>query len=77
MKFKIYPKKMTCFFLSNSSCRTLVVIDGYNAFFSPKTRALREDKSVILPSEFVLTEAFLSLTKNDWVSNFLVLSIVV
>nr|CAG4642504.1 EOG090X05V1 [Evadne anonyx] len=56
-------------------CRTLVVIDGYNGFFSPKTRALREDKSVILPSEFVLTEAFLSVTKNDWNNAAVVLSV--
>jgi len=59
----------------SKNCRTLVVIDGYNGFFSPKTRALREDKSVILPSEFVLTEAFLSVTKNDWNNGAVVLSI--
>jgi len=59
----------------NKNCRTLVVIDGYNGFFSPKTRALREDKSVILPSEFVLTEAFLSVTKNDWNNGAVVLSV--
>lgn len=48
-------------------CRVLVVIDGFNSFFYPETRAKREDRSVILPSEFLLTDAFLSITRNDWV----------
>nr|CAG4643197.1 EOG090X05V1 [Ilyocryptus agilis] len=56
-------------------CRVLVVIDGFNSFFSPRTRALREDKSMILPSDFVLTEAFLSITKNDWNNGAVVVSV--
>nr|CAG4644781.1 EOG090X05V1 [Leptodora kindtii] len=59
----------------NKQCRVLVVIDGFNAFFSPRTRAVREDKSVILPSDFALTEAFLSMTTNDWNNGAVVVSL--
>jgi hypothetical protein len=44
-----------------------VVIDGFNSFFSPKSKVIREDKSIVLPQDFLLTDAFLSLTRNDWV----------
>lgn len=54
--------------ISDCRCRVLVVIDGFNSFFSPRSRVIREDKSCVLPAEFVLTDAFLSLTKNDWVN---------
>nr|CAG4636999.1 EOG090X05V1 [Ceriodaphnia reticulata]SVE72925.1 EOG090X05V1 [Ceriodaphnia reticulata] len=56
-------------------CRVLVIIDGFNSFFSPRSRVFREDKSAVLPSEFVLTDAFLSLTKNDWNNGAIVVSV--
>nr|SVE70412.1 EOG090X05V1 [Daphnia similis]SVE71036.1 EOG090X05V1 [Daphnia similis]SVE72299.1 EOG090X05V1 [Daphnia similis] len=56
-------------------CRVLVVIDGFNSFFSPKSRVQREDKSMVLPTEFVLTDAFLSLTRNDWNNGAIVVSV--
>nr|CAG4650964.1 EOG090X05V1 [Simocephalus serrulatus]SVE94226.1 EOG090X05V1 [Simocephalus serrulatus] len=59
----------------NNQCRVLVVIDGFNSFFSPRSRATREDKSVVLPSDFVVTEAFLSITKNDWNNGAVVVSV--
>nr|CAG4649320.1 EOG090X05V1 [Scapholeberis mucronata]SVE93606.1 EOG090X05V1 [Scapholeberis mucronata] len=59
----------------NKQCRILVVIDGFNSFFSSQTRAKREDKSLISPSEFLLTEAFLSITKNDWNNGAVVVSV--
>ncbi|XP_057370312.1 small ribosomal subunit protein mS29-like [Daphnia carinata] len=56
-------------------CRVLVVIDGFNAFFSPKSRVRREDKSFVLPTEFALTDAFLSLTRNDWNNGAIIVSV--
>ncbi|EFA00920.1 small ribosomal subunit protein mS29 [Tribolium castaneum] len=48
------------------NCKTLVAIDGFNAFFYPKTRVFKEKKEVVPPNKITLTEAFLSLTKFDW-----------
>nr|SVE75113.1 EOG090X05V1 [Daphnia dolichocephala] len=56
-------------------CRVLVIIDGFNSFFSPKSRVLREDRSVVMPTEFLLTDAFLSLTRNDWNNGAVVVSV--
>lgn len=47
-------------------CRTLVAVDGFNAFFYPTTRIFTEKKEVVHPSRVTLTEAFLNLTKFDW-----------
>ena len=47
-------------------CKTLVAIDGFNAFFYPHTRVFKEKKEVVPPNKVTLTEAFLSLTKFDW-----------
>nr|CAG4647891.1 EOG090X05V1 [Moina brachiata]SVE93001.1 EOG090X05V1 [Moina brachiata] len=60
---------------TQDKCRCLVVIDGFNAFFSTKTRATREDKSMLLPSDFALTDSFLSITRNDWNNAAIVVSV--
>lgn len=47
-------------------CKTLVAIDGFNAFFYPHTRVFKEKKEVVPPNKITLTEAFLNLTRFDW-----------
>lgn len=51
---------------NNNVCKTLVAIDGFNAFFYPNTRVYTEKKEMVPPSRVTLTEGFLSLTKFDW-----------
>ncbi|PSN47023.1 28S ribosomal protein S29 [Blattella germanica] len=47
-------------------CKTLVAIDGFNAFFYPTTRVKTEAKVCVPPWKITLTEAFLEITKYDW-----------
>lgn len=47
-------------------CKTLVAIDGFNAFFYPHTRVFGERKVVIPPQKVTLTEGFLNVTKFNW-----------
>jgi small subunit ribosomal protein S29 len=49
-------------------CKTLVAINGFNAFFHPRTRVVTETKVKVPPSKITLTEAFVEITKYDWVS---------
>jgi hypothetical protein len=49
-------------------CKTLVAINGFNAFFHPKTCVMTEAKVKVPPSKITLTEAFVEITKYDWVS---------
>ncbi|XP_063239134.1 small ribosomal subunit protein mS29 [Bacillus rossius redtenbacheri] len=56
-------------------CKTLVVIDGFNAFFNPDIRMKTEDKVKVKPSMVTLAQGFLEITKNDWCNGAVVLSI--
>nr|CAG4647039.1 EOG090X05V1 [Megafenestra aurita]SVE92379.1 EOG090X05V1 [Megafenestra aurita] len=60
---------------NSKQCRILVVIDGFNSFFSPRSRATRDDRSIVLPTDFVFTDAFLSITRNDWSNGAVVVSV--
>ncbi|XP_071447228.1 small ribosomal subunit protein mS29 [Hetaerina americana] len=60
---------------TSKKCKTLVVIDGFNAFFSSKTRIKSDDKTLVLPSKITLTEAFLEITKFDWCNGGVVLTV--
>jgi small subunit ribosomal protein S29 len=51
------------------------VIDGFNAFFHPRTRVVTEGKVQVPPSKITLTEAFIEITKYDWVSINLILPV--
>ncbi|CAH0545758.1 unnamed protein product [Brassicogethes aeneus] len=62
--------------LSNSGvCKTLVAIDGFNAFFYPNTRVFTEKKEKVHPHKVVITEAFLNLTKNDWKNSAVIVTV--
>jgi small subunit ribosomal protein S29 len=56
-------------------CKTLVAIDGFNAFFYPHTRVFAEKKEVIPPHRITLTEAFLNLTKFDWNNSAIIVTV--
>ncbi|XP_049815945.1 28S ribosomal protein S29, mitochondrial [Schistocerca nitens] len=56
-------------------CKTLVVIDGFNAFFYPTTRVFSETKKAVPPSNITLTEALLNITKFDWCNGAIVLTV--
>ncbi|RZC38742.1 28S ribosomal protein S29, mitochondrial [Asbolus verrucosus] len=55
-------------------CKTLVAIDGFNAFFYPNTRVFTEKKQIVHPHKVTLTEAFLNLTKFDWNNSAILLT---
>lgn len=56
-------------------CKTLVAIDGFNAFFYPHTRVFKEKKEVVPPNKITLTEAFLNLTAFDWNNSAIVVTV--
>ncbi|XP_018567676.1 28S ribosomal protein S29, mitochondrial [Anoplophora glabripennis] len=56
-------------------CKTLVTVDGYNAFFYPNTRVYTEKKEVVHPHKVTLTEGFLNLSKFDWNNGVVVLTV--
>lgn len=56
-------------------CKTLVSVDGYNAFFYPNTRVYTEKKEVVHPHKVTLTEGFLNLSKFDWNNGVVVLTV--
>lgn len=59
----------------DGQCKTLVCIDGFNAFFYPQTQILAPGKIPIPPNRLTATEAFLNLTKFDWNNAVIVLTV--
>lgn len=47
-------------------CRTMVAIDGFNAFFHPKTRMKFDNRIKATPENITITEPFLNITQSDW-----------
>ncbi|XP_030758208.1 28S ribosomal protein S29, mitochondrial [Sitophilus oryzae] len=60
---------------SEGVCKTLVAIDGYNAFFYPSTKVYTEKREMVPPSRITVTEAFLNLTKFDWTNSAIVVTV--
>lgn len=60
---------------SQGKCRTMVAIDGFNAFFYPNIRIKTEKKEPVHPSKVTITEAFLNLTKWNWTNGVAVLTV--
>lgn len=56
-------------------CKTLVVIDGFNAFTSNHTRIHNDSKEMVLPKQVSLTLPFLDITKSDWCNGAVVLTV--
>lgn len=62
--------------LSNGGkCKTLVAIDGFNAFFYPNTRIFTEKKEIVHPAKVSITEPFLNLTKSNWKNGVAVITV--
>lgn len=57
--------------------KTMVVIDGVNAFFNkPNVYILRRpDKSVINPTEITICKAFMKILRNDWNNAVIITSV--
>ncbi|XP_073835412.1 mitochondrial ribosomal protein S29 [Musca autumnalis] len=56
-------------------CKTLVAIDGFNAFFHPETRILTDNKQKVTPDRITLTKPFLDITNYDWTNGVCVLTV--
>lgn len=60
---------------TEGKCKTLVAVDGFNAFFYPHTRVYTEKKEPVHPHKVTVTEAFLNLTKWNWRNGVAVLTL--
>lgn len=56
-------------------CKTIVVIDGFNALTSDSTRIRDDNKVVVPPNKVSLAIPFLDITKDDWCNGAVVLSV--
>lgn len=56
-------------------CKTMVAIDGFNAFFYPKTRIVTENKTKVTPDQITLTEPFLEMTKWNWSNGVVIVTV--
>lgn len=59
---------------TEGKCKTMVAIDGFNAFFHTKTRILGDHKVKITPDKVTITEPFLNITNSDWNNGVCVLT---
>lgn len=51
---------------TEGKCRTMVAIDGYNAFFMDRTKIKFDSRVIAKPEDITITHPFLSITKADW-----------
>lgn len=51
---------------SDGKCRTMVAIDGFNAFFHPWTSMKFDNRVKALPEDITITHPFLDIVKSDW-----------
>lgn len=56
-------------------CKTMVIIDGFNAFTSSHTRIRDENKAMVLPKQVSLALPFFDITKSDWCNGAVVLTV--
>ncbi|XP_067640160.1 small ribosomal subunit protein mS29 [Eurosta solidaginis] len=60
---------------TDSKCKVMVAIDGFNAFYHPETRIFGDNKQRITPDMITLTQPFLDITKYDWTNGVCILSV--
>lgn len=58
---------------TQGKCKTMVAIDGYNAFFYPHTLILTDNKAKVTPEQVTLTRPFVNITDHDWCNGICVL----
>lgn len=51
---------------TDGKCRTMVAIDGFNAFFHPVTYMKFDNRIPATPKDITITHPFLNITKSDW-----------
>lgn len=51
---------------TEGKCRTMVAIDGYNAFFHPTTFMKFDNRMRASPFDISITHPFLNITKSTW-----------
>ncbi|RLU15970.1 hypothetical protein DMN91_011728 [Ooceraea biroi] len=56
-------------------CKTMVLIDGFNAFTSSYTRIKDDNKVMMLPKQVTLARPFYDMTKDDWCNGAVVLTV--
>ena len=57
------------------NCKTMVVIDGFNAFYSDCTRIKNDNKVFVPARQVTLSQAFINITKCDWNHGAVILSV--
>ncbi|XP_029711118.2 small ribosomal subunit protein mS29 [Aedes albopictus] len=60
---------------SEGKAKTMVVVDGFNAFFHPHTRITTENKVRVTPDKVTLTKPFLDITRPDWSNGVCILAV--
>lgn len=60
---------------TQGKCRTMVAIDGFNAFFHPKTLLKFENNIKATPKDITITEPFLNIVKSDWSGGVVLLAV--
>jgi small subunit ribosomal protein S29 len=58
---------------TQGKCRTMVAIDGYNAFFTPHTRILTDNKQTVMPDKVSLTAPFVDISNFNWTNGVVLL----
>lgn len=56
-------------------CKTMAVIDGFNALTSSHTRIRNDNKVMVLPKRVSLAIPFFDITKNDWCNGAIVVTV--
>lgn len=57
-------------------CKTMVCIDGYNAFFNDETKIFGENRGIkIKTNQITLTKPFLNITGHDWSNGVCILAV--
>lgn len=51
---------------TEGKCRTMVAIDGFNAFFLDRTRIKFDSRIIAKPADITITQPFLNITTADW-----------
>lgn len=58
---------------TEGKCRTMVAIDGYNAFFMDRTLIKFDSRVIAKPADITITHPFLNITKADWCNGVCIL----
>lgn len=60
---------------TEGKCRTMVAVDGYNAFFYPHTRIHFDNKVMATPDKITITKPFVDITSHNWCNGVCILAV--